>query len=313
MNEETTFDIPYVRLQFRAEVTADTRMPETKTAALRGGMGEMLLRQNCVTDRKCDNCRFSKACVVKHTFYSYMEKKPDYVTGEESIGYLIECSDRRNKFRKGDCLEFTLLLFGESIVFFNMYLQAFCQLGMVGIGKDHAQYRIIEVRNTRGQTLVRGNEVDMSRYCIETLNDYIRRRKEELRGSGRWNLVFVTPLSMKYRQKFLQEFCGEALVSGAARRVQMLDYYMGKELDVPDFSAYPESVKQTVREECVRRYSGTQDARMKLYGITGQITFDWIPEECLDYLIAGELTHIGKNSSFGFGKYRLYREKQKNI
>ena len=35
-----------------------------------------------------------------------------------------------------------------------------------------------------------------------------------------------------------------------------------------------------------------------------------MPEDCLGYLIAGELTHVGRNSSFGFGKYVLLRERE---
>lgn len=48
---------------------------------------------------------------------------------------------------------------------------------------------------------------------------------------------------------------------------------------------------------------------MTLQGIVGNVTFDRIQEPCLDYLIAGEVTHIGKNTSFGFGKYIIRRNK----
>ena len=298
-----TFDIPYIRLCFRAEVPGHTHMPETKTAALRGGMGEMLLRQNCVMDRDCKNCMFYRSCVVSHTFYSYMEKKPAYVTGAESVGYLLECTDRQTEFRDGGFFEFTLVLFGGSIAFFNIYLQAFCHLGMEGIGRDRARFRIAEVRNTEGQPIVRGNEVDMSRYCISTVDDYIRRRKERLTGrTGRWTLTFITPLSMKYQQQYMDQFYGDALVKGAARRVQMLGYYTGTEEDVPEFPEYPRIREQSVRPARVKRYSGTQDSYITLRGITGRIVFENMPEECLEYLIAGELTHIGRNTSFGFGE-----------
>ena len=308
MEHTITFDIPYIGLHFYAEILNDTRMPETKTAALRGGMGEMLLRQNCVADRKCETCSFRKACVVSHTFYSTMEKKPSYVTKPESIGYLIECTDTRTRFKKGGRFEFTLTLFGESIVFFNIYLQAFCQLGMYGLGKAKARFRISEVRNTQGRTIVRDNEVDMSRYCIDTVSGYIKQRKEKLlQGSGDWKLTFITPLSMKYQQEYMEQFYGEALVKGAARRIQMLDYYIGTEADIPEFSVYPEIRAQSVSRETVRRYSGTQDSHMTLRGISGTVIFDTMPEECLDYLIAGELTHMGRNTSFGFGKYILGR------
>ncbi|HIT59782.1 MAG TPA: CRISPR system precrRNA processing endoribonuclease RAMP protein Cas6 [Candidatus Fimousia stercorigallinarum] len=303
------FDIPYIKLHFYTELMADTVMPETKVAALRGGMGEMLLRQNCIADKNCHKCHFYESCIVQHTFYSVMEKKPAYVTGDESVGYLIECMDRRTKYKKGSRFEFFLTLFGESIVFFNSYLQAFHQLGMAGIGKHHSRFRICEIRNTEGELLVLGSQVDMSRYVIHTISDYILYRKETLLNmNGKWTLTFQTPLSMKHRRYFMQEFYSEALVKGAARRIQMLNYYTGTESIFPEFAEYPEIDEQRVRKEAVRRYSGTHNSHITLHGISGKVVFQNMPEECLDYLIAGELTHMGRNTSFGFGKYVLRRE-----
>lgn len=303
------FDIPYIKLHFYTELMADTVMPETKVAALRGGMGEMLLRQNCIADKNCHKCHFYESCIVQHTFYSVMEKKPAYVTGDESVGYLIECMDRRTKYKKGSRFEFFLTLFGESIVFFNSYLQAFHQLGMAGIGKHHSRFRICEIRNTEGELLVLGSQVDMSRYVIHTISDYILYRKETLLNmNGKWTLTFQTPLSMKHRRYFMQEFYSEALVKGAARRIQMLNYYTGTESIFPEFAEYPEIDEQRVRKEAVRRYSGTHNSHITLHGISGNVVFQNMPEECLDYLIAGELTHMGRNTSFGFGKYVLRRE-----
>lgn len=303
------FDIPYIKLHFYTELMADTVMPETKVAALRGGMGEMLLRQNCIADKNCHKCHFYESCIVQHTFYSVMEKKPAYVTGDESVGYLIECMDRRTKYKKGSRFEFFLTLFGESIVFFNSYLQAFHQLGMAGIGKHHSRFRICGIRNTEGDLLVLGSQIDMRRYVIHTISDYILYRKETLLNmNGKWTLTFQTPLSMKHRRYFMQEFYSEALVKGAARRIQMLNYYTGTESIFPEFAEYPEIDEQRVRKEAVRRYSGTHNSHITLHGISGNVVFQNMPEECLDYLIAGELTHMGRNTSFGFGKYVLRRE-----
>ena len=312
--QKLTLDIPYIRLRFRAKLVSDTRMPPAKTAGLRGGMGEMLLAQNCVTDRDCGKCRFSKVCVVQHTFYTPMEKAPPYMKGPESVGYLIECTDTRTEFRRGSHFEFYLILFGNSIAFFNIYLQAFCQLGMTGLGKHKARFQITEVYNTWNVPVVSGTEVDMSRYRISTVGDYVRDRKAELvRGEGPWGLRFITPLCMKHRQSFLQQFDGEALVRGAARRVQILNYYTGRAADLPEMAEYPEIVSQKVRKESVERYSGTRDSRMTLRGIAGTAVFGRMPEECLDWLIAGELVHMGKNTSFGFGKYILERKGVKGI
>lgn len=270
----------------------------------------MLLRQNCITDRRCEKCRFNQVCVVRHTFYSSMKKKPAYVTGPESIGYLIECTDKRTEYKKGSRFEFSLILFGDSIAFFNTYLQAFYHLGMAGLGKDKSRFRIREVYNTKNQRIVSDNNVDMSRYQINFLSDYINFRKGELKQeSGTWQLIFVTPLSMKYQQEYMERFYSEALVKGAARRVQMLDYYIGTEAEIPQFAEYPQITGQNMKKQYIKRYSSTQDSHMTLQGIIGSVTFDIITEQCLDYLIAGEVTHIGKNTSFGFGKYIIRRNK----
>ena len=305
--EKVTFDIPYIRLKFRAEILEDTELPSAKISALRGGMGEALLVQNCVSDRKCDNCMFMQACPINHTLYTYMAKKPAYVTGKESIGYLIECEDYSTDFKKGSCLEFYLILFGESIVYFNLYYQAFCQLGRTGIGKHRSRFCVREVQNSDGERIIDGNRVDMAKYKMCVLNDYISKRKNELGNLKEGcTLVFLTPLSMKYQKQYMNKFISEALLQGVARRIQMLNYYIGREARWSDFSKYPTIRSQTVKKESIKRYSSTQDAEIELRGITGTIRLQDVSEECADYLIAGEITHIGKNTSFGFGKYYLY-------
>lgn len=302
--QNMTLDIPYVKLRFDVEMSEDTIMPRSKVSALRGGMGEMLLRQNCVRDRKCEECRFKKVCVVWHTLYSSMEKTPGYVTGKESVGYLIECSDYKEEYLRGDHFTFDLILFGDSIAFFNQFLQAFSQLGMVGIGKNRSTYRITEVRNTRGYRIISENTVDMREYRITSLSDYISRRKQELSEQvGSYIVKFLTPLCMKYQGEFMVEFQTEALFSGILRRLQMLNYYESYEPDIPTLEDCPEILSQTVKWAGTERYSSTQDAKMKLRGIKGEIVMSDMSEEYLDLLLVGELIHIGKNTSFGFGKY----------
>lgn len=302
--QNMTLDIPYVKLRFCTEIVEDTVMPRSKVSALRGGMGEMLIRQNCVRDRKCEECRFQRVCIVWHTLYSPMEKAPKYVTGKESVGYLIECSDYREEYARGDQFVFDLLLFGDSIAFFNQYLQAFSQLGMVGIGKEKSRYRIVEVRNLRGYSIIKGNTVDMGEYRISSLENYIAWRKRELCGiQGRYAVQFVTPLCMKFQGEFLKEFQSEAIWSGIMRRIQMLNYYEGYEVEYPEVSKVPEILSQTVKWTTQERYSSTQDSKMKLRGIKGEVILGSLDEEKLDLLLAGELIHIGKNTSFGFGKY----------
>ena len=305
--ESISLDIPYIKLKFCAELLEDTTMPSSKVSALRGGMGEMILRQNCVCDRACETCMFHKSCIVMHTMYSYMEKKPSYVTGKESVGYLIECENYSEEYAKGDILEFNLVLFGESIAYFNIYLQAFHNLGMQGIGKNHSRFMIREICNEAKEPILRENTVNMERYRIHTVDDYVRRRREKLAGGERYRIVFTTPLCMKYQKEYLERFDSAAILQGILRRVQMLNYYTGHEAEFPEITEYPRVASQQAVRGGIKRYSSTHDSKMSLRGITGNMTLEEVSEECLDYLIAGELLHLGKNTSFGFGKYQVYR------
>ena len=92
INETTVswLEIPYITLTFCLRFLKPSEVPEQKVSALRGGLGEMLLRKNCVADRNCDECRFQDSCIVWNAFYTPMRFKPAYMTGKESLGYLIE-------------------------------------------------------------------------------------------------------------------------------------------------------------------------------------------------------------------------------
>ena len=57
-------DIRYTKLTFTIEFTEDTMLPKQKVSAIRGGIGEMLLRANCVRRRECEGCDFADECIV---------------------------------------------------------------------------------------------------------------------------------------------------------------------------------------------------------------------------------------------------------
>ena len=149
--------IRYIKLHFTVVLLTDAILPVDKVSALRGGMGEMLLRANCVRDRTCKSCDFESECIVRRTMYSKYEIVPRFVTTDDSVGYILECENYDEEFRKGDFLRFQLILFGRTIVYFNQYIQAFYALGMEGIGKNHIRYRIWSVTNTQNEPLLSSN------------------------------------------------------------------------------------------------------------------------------------------------------------
>ena len=62
-------NIRYTKLRFTLQMTEDTQICQHKVSALRGGIGEMLLQQYCLSDRNCENCGFREDCPVSRFFY----------------------------------------------------------------------------------------------------------------------------------------------------------------------------------------------------------------------------------------------------
>lgn len=304
------FNIRFTKLKFKLRITRGGTLPRNKESAIRGGMGAMLLKYNCVfmhnnlQIKDCEACSFCEDCIAQRIMYSPFKIKPEYVT-RESIGYVIECSDYRECFMAGDELCFNLILFGNVIVYFNQILQAFHALGRKGFGTNKCCYEIVSIENRKGEELFAQNRVYRERYLVETVNDYVEERMRQPLTENR--IVFVTPVTLKYRGEFLTEFNSIALVESMVRRNFMLNCFEGNEAlkvnfgdDVPDINWQTSSFYE------YERYSSTQQRKMPLRGIMGEVVFDLIPTDLLPYVYAAELTHIGKNTSFGFGEIKAY-------
>ncbi len=312
-NIKDALNIRYIKLRFTALFPEDCILPVSKASAIRGGMGEMLLRANCIRDRVCRLCDFQTECIVQRTMYSQFDKKPDFITTGDSIGYVIECENYKEVFEAGDTLDFNLILFGKTIVYFNQYLQALFALGQNGIGKEAAKFVIIQVKNTKGQPILENSNVYMKYYQVETLQSYVDYKMRQIEQNNYPNkIIFLTPLTQKYQGEFLEKFQMEAITKSIQRRLYMLNCFEGN--DIQEF--YMEELKipiiteQSVREIKVKRYSSRQDAKMFLKGIKGEILLQELPEELLELYLAGELVHIGKNTSFGFGRYIMRNTKE---
>ncbi len=302
------FNIRYIKLHFTVRFTEDTRIPTYKASALRGGMGEMLLRANCVRDRDCENCDFEKECPVRRIMYADMEKLPDFMHGGEGIGYVIECEDYHEDFQAGDEMRFNLILFGKLIVYFSQCLNAFYALGMNGLGKEKSRFEIASVTNTTGEPVLEGNNVMMERLGISTVRKYVGyRRKKISDGDFTWEIRFQSPLSLKYRGEMLSEFRLNALLEGLGRRIYILDCFEGNEAEQVNLDIDPgqDFIEQNSRKVRIPRYSNHQSSKMSWEGLEGKARLQDLPEDLLDWLLAGELVHVGKNTNFGFGRYRV--------
>lgn len=301
--------IRYIKLHFCLRILEDTILPKNKVSAIRGGIGEMLLRMNCIRDRDCERCGFLSECIVRRIMYSQPEIRPEFMHKGDSMGYVIECENYEEEFQTGEVLEFHLLLFGKNVVYFNQYMQALSYLGMEGIGKYQSKFMIESVTNTNREILAEHDNIYIENYMIRTVAQYVEYRMKTNRKED--ILIFHTPLSAKYKGKIIEEFDMEAIMAAVSRRIYMIDCFEGIDEGKADITGHvPKMVSQNVRNVFVGRYSSTHDEKIWLRGIHGSIILEDIDMTARMLLYAGELMHIGKKTSFGFGRYSLAENKR---
>ena len=295
--------IRYIKLHFTLVILENGTLPRTKVSALRGGMGHALLMVNCIRDEYCEACDFSEDCLVQRMMYPKMKIRPDFMNTKDSEGFVIECEDTREWVHAGDELSFNLLLFGRTIVYFQQYLQAFYYFGMQGIGREHVRFQISKVTNTVGETLVEGSSIYKERYTVMLVSDYVRHRlaSAEVRkivDRDCCRLVFQSPLALKYQGEMQEHFLPEAIIAAEE---------CSKDGAILAEGHIPAVLDEKVWTERVKRYSGTQNSKVAFNGIRGWCDLKGL-EDTIELLLAGELLHIGKNTSFGFGKFTLVKE-----
>lgn len=300
----------------------------------------------------CEKCTFHQACIVQKIMYAPLKIPVPFARDKESEGYIIECQDKKTKFYQGDTFSFSITLFGDVIVYLQPVLQAFFRLGTYGLGKEKAAFEILEIKNQFGQKIFEKGSVFLKNYQFRYLDDYISHRIKKIETEDNqdekntdrteWNLKIkmLTPLSLKYNGVILKEFHAGGFLNALSRRAYIMNCFEGqaeafqrKWKDGTTWESFPEGrcvseseiekgkgreylpeieVKRSF-DKYINRYSFIQQRKMSWNGIMGEFLLYGVTEEMLWYLLAGEILHVGKYTSFGFGKYFVEKIKTEMI
>jgi len=307
MDINSWLNIDYVKVCFKLIFIENTTMPQDKTSAFRGGIGEMLLLKFCTENRQCDSCALTATCRAKSIMYSDFAIKPKFVTTGESIGYVLECRDKAKKYSEGDFLNIELTLFGKNIGFLSDYYDAIKSLGEVGVGKNKSKFLIYDCIYADDI-----ENVNLSMIKTMSLADYVSNRFID---KSNYEIRFESPLTVKYGGDIISDFDMDAILTSLLRRIYMLNCFEGHEILSPP--GRNSSHFSVIDSDCIKvsvcRYSMKKKQSMHLNGIEGKVCIQTNDNTC-DYLsiqdeikllYAAEIVHIGKNTSFGFGRIRI--------
>ncbi len=288
-------------------------MPAYKGSTLRGAIGNSLKNMVCIRrDRECGACLIKNKCSYTFLFETsvFMDQKA-LPAGVPQPFVLEPPLEEKTVYEPGELISFTLMLIGEAIDYLPYFLATFDRMSQRGLGRGKGKFTFYEVRDGYSGTVIYNQEngivnPNISRKSI--IEDFAA---GQTAGMHYCKIQFRTPLRLKNNGQLSDRVDFEILMRAILRRISSLSYYFADEtllLNQQELLIKAKSigtVNQNLRWLDWERYSNRQQTRMKLGGIVGQIEFEGDLDPFWPFLLTGQEIHVGKNTTFGLGKYEI--------
>ncbi len=314
--------ITYTKTKFILEAKEEIHLPDFKGSAFRGLFGNTFKKVVCVLKKNtCENCLLRKSCIYSYIFETHPFKEPIIAGREKYVSiphpYIIEPPlENRRVYLQGEKINFHLILIGKASQYLPYFIYTFDEAGKVGVGKGRGRFclksvvtDVEEIYSSDTNTVKKTTDK-----MIKIYDDNLDKAYNEI--TNKLKLKLITPVRIKHDRKYIRDLPFYILIKTLLLRLDFLGYYHCDQ-DVPPLEVrekiLKESEKIRIKSQEIRwwdweRYSTRQLTRMKLGGIIGEIEYEGEIKSYTNFLRAGELLHIGKNTSFGLGKYVILEQ-----
>lgn len=291
------------------------QLPVYKGSAIRGVFGHALRRVVCVTRNiECSACMLKLKCVYSAIMESPVPSEHPHSRKYKNSPhpYILKPPlTEKRYFNPGETLSFDFTLIGRANEYLPYFIYTFTEMGKIGIGAGNGKFDVASVEELR---------FDGSRAEIYNDNNKILKNpenridysvfKDEKSSGDEIALNFETPARIKVNDDLSADLPFAVLIKRLSERAALLaHFHCGAELSgFEDFAAGSEDVKvlkSNLKWLDWERYSGRQDTKMKFGGLVGEITYKGGFHKFMPLLKLGEHIHVGKNTTFGLGKYRI--------
>lgn len=309
----------WATFKFTMQARERSFLPEYKGSTLRGGFGHSFRRVCCTMsqDQDCKTCMLNQTCP-----YAYIFETPK-VNGME-LGhqadnlphpFVIEPPQiEQTEFQAGDEFEIGLVLFGKSVSFLPYFVYTFDQMGRMGLGKGRGTFELTtafahndffeedktEIYNNKTQML-NGN------FKVWKLEDILSVQQQ---NNGKLSINVLTPTRILHKNGLVRDIPFDLFIRTLLRRISLLGrIHCESNWDLP----YKDILDQAANQVRLvtnntswhdwERYSNRQKKRMNMGGIVGNLIYEGELAPFMPLIQLGQFTHIGKNTTFGLGKY----------
>ncbi len=259
-----------------------------------------------MSHRNCSKCMVSDSCGYFQVFESQDESKKHEGFFFKPHPYIITPSSQ-NEFQKGDVLEFSITIFGESIRYMPYFIFSFDLMGKLGFGEKRHKFTLKEVKDFKtGKSVFDGEKIHTSNITQSTIQDYATQvcifpSQDTLH----YTLTFDTPARFVEDKKDVTRLTPDILLNSMIRRYKTLHQFYGEFVESDLELGNLQLAESSQRYESWKRYSNRQGRTLEQGGITGSYALSLTERKLALFLFCMEVLHVGKSTTFGLGKVRL--------
>lgn len=321
-SQQKVRELPVVRYRLAFRVTRTIHAPEYAGSMLRGAFGHALRALVCVTGQpQCGGCAVRRTC----TYASVFEPMPPETSrhGQQfsaiPAAFVVEPPDWGCRdYGPGESMVFSFILMGDALSQLPTLLLAWRHAFARDVGRgagvlEHvwkvngpvpaegdpqpAQLESVLAADAQGAGAVRPHTQTLTVPPVsgDRLNGVVR---------------YTTPLRVQDHGQILGvgDMKTDRMLMTLVRRCGLvLDFHLGRSIHL-DFAAFRQQSTEigATAELQFRdwtRLSNRQQRTMQLGGVVGTWRLRGVPAQWQPLLYLGQWLHVGKNASFGLGRY----------
>lgn len=304
----------YCKLKIECICEEEAILPSYSGSALRGALGSELKKISCRKnyDSDCLKCEYKSTCCYTFFFVNMQGSGKDmpYANKTNPSPFIIEppCVAKR-KYTAGERLRFNLLLIGRSTGYLPYFIVSVENMLQKGLGTGRYSFRLKDIRDfyTNKVIFIDGK---LNNENIKT-NTWSMKTDNKSASMKEIGIRFITPFRYVFKGKVNSSLDFTVFVKNVLRRLSILSsIYCGYKLNIDYSSLLDEARRVEVAESKLRwydwqRYSGKQDAKIKMGGFIGDILFKGDITPFFQFIEIGSIIHIGKGCTMGMGKYEV--------
>lgn len=345
-------DLPVLKLGFSLRPSESIVLPPFLGSTIRGAFGGALKEVFCfVKGGDCKKCWFFEACPYQMIFESPnllpKEKIHSLLKGHKELPQpfilippalrkkkTIKPRDPRvfldlneeyenNHFSRDELLNFSIILVGTAITYFNQVLAAVWLMAHSGMGEAKIPFELeyANAHDSRGRALEifnsaahKVNARDVAPISLRKISK-LRLGSMFVNGSDarELDISFLTPARLRIADTISNNLSFYEFLKKTTERIEFLSRTYGntesEEYDyrpILDFANNIALKTNNLNRNHYYQYSNRQEREIRREVLMGNIQFQGEHlREFAPYLIAGEMLNVGNGASAGLGAYEI--------